>query len=660
MYFKIAANNVKKSFNDYAIYFLTLTFAVCIFYTFNTIGSQQEMLELSKSQAHYIKVMENAIGHISVFVSVILGGLIVYANNFLIKKRKKELGIYMILGMEKNKISKILFLETFLIGIMSLIAGLGLGIILSQGLGVITAKLFEVGISNYKFIISIKAIEKSILYFGIIFLLVMIFNTVIVSKYKLINLLNAAKKSEKLKVKKSVFSVIIFILGVVSIGVAYYLINESLLNPKDVRTFISIVLGAFGTFLFFFGLSGFIINSIQNSKKLYLKNLNIFVTRQISSKINTNFIAMTVICLMLFLTISILSTGIGFNNALNQSLKESNPFDATITIHGETNPKFVLDKIGLKNTENEKCAYYTQYVVGFDYKNVLYKYTEPRIRKQFNMIECKNMDVIKISEYNKIRELKGQKPIQLNSNEVLVTSNFKVLIPAIQKLLKNENTLKINNKAYQVKNKELITDYTYNSNIPNNILTIVVSDRFTGAKESFSSYININYIGNDKQQSEKKVAQIFSKFRNYKEFKDVSFSTKEETYKQVKESTTLMIYITIYLGIIFLISSAAVLALQQLSEASDSIERYNILKKIGVSKKMINKSIFTQVLIYFSIPLILAVIHAIVGINVVNKFLELYGTNNIGTSSLIIMFVLFIIYGGYFCITYTGYKNIVK
>ncbi|KEH93056.1 hypothetical protein Z962_10695, partial [Clostridium botulinum C/D str. BKT12695] len=337
MYFKIAVNNVKKSFKDYAIYFLTLTFAVCIFYTFNTIGSQQEMLELSKSESNYIKVMENAIGHISIFVSVILGGLIVYANNFLIKKRKKELGIYMILGMGKNKISKILFLETFLIGIMSLIVGLSLGIILSQGLGVITAKLFEVGISDYKFIISIKAIEKSILYFGIIFLLVMIFNTVIVSKYKLINLLNAAKKSEKLKVKKSVFSVIIFFLGVVSIGVAYYLINESLLNPKDIRTVISIVLGALGTFLFFLGLSGFIINSIQNSKNLYLKNLNIFVTRQISSKINTNFISMTVISLMLFLTICILSTGIGFNNALNQSLKESNPFDATITIHGETN-----------------------------------------------------------------------------------------------------------------------------------------------------------------------------------------------------------------------------------------------------------------------------------------------------------------------------------
>ncbi|WP_050607369.1 ABC transporter permease [Clostridium niameyense] len=659
MYSKIASRNVKRSFKDYAIYFLTLTFAVCIFYTFNSIGAQQAMLKLNKNQAQYVKVMENAMGYISIFVSVILGGLIIYANNFLVKRRKKELGIYMVLGMGKNKISKILFLETFLIGIVSLIAGLVLGITLSQGLSVFTAKLFQVGMSEYKFLVSPLAIQKSILYFGIIFLLVMIFNTVIISKYKLIDLLNAAKKNEKFKVKNPIFSVMIFTFGIISLIVAYYLINKSMLDPKDSRTLISILLGCLGTFFFFFGFSEFIISMIQNSKKLYFKNLNIFVTRQISSKINTNFISMTVICLMLFLTISILSTGIGFKNALEQSLKETTPFDATITIHGVKTPKSVLDKLDLKSTKDEKYAYYTQYMVDFDYKNTLYEYTDSNVRKQFNMLQFNKINAIKISEYNKLRELNGQKPVELTKDEVLVTSNFKSLIPATKKLLTSKKTLRIDNKIFNIKNKKLITNSTANRGIADNIFTIVVNDKFLEGKEVFGAYININYIGHNKEKSEKKVAKIFSNFRKDKELKDISFDTKKELYEENKGSTTLIIYIAIYLGIIFLISSAAVLALQQLSEASDSIERYNILKKIGTPKKMINKAILVQVFIYFSIPLVLAVVHSIVGMNVINNFLEMYGTN-IGTGSLITLFILFVVYGGYFCVTYTGYKNIVK
>ncbi|WP_368239438.1 FtsX-like permease family protein, partial [Clostridium tertium] len=199
MYSKIAFNNVKKSIKDYAIYFLTLTFAVCIFYSFNSIESQKAIFEINNSQSETISGLSIIIGRVSIFVSVILGSLIIYANNFLIKKRKKELGIYMTLGMGKNKISKILLCETLIIGIISLVAGLVLGMIFSQGLSVFTAKLFDVEMKEYKFIISSEAIVKSTIYFGIMFLLVMIFNTFVVSKYKLIDMLTASKKSEKIK-----------------------------------------------------------------------------------------------------------------------------------------------------------------------------------------------------------------------------------------------------------------------------------------------------------------------------------------------------------------------------------------------------------------------------------------------------------------------------
>ncbi|KLE15438.1 FtsX-like permease family protein, partial [Clostridium sp. C8] len=212
MYSKIAFNNVKKSIKDYAIYFLTLTFAVCIFYSFNSIESQKVVFEVNSSESDIISGLSKAIGIVSIFVSFILGSLIIYANNFLIKKRKKELGIYMTLGMGKNKISKILLFETLIIGLMSLIAGIILGMIFSQGLSVFTAKLFDVGMGEYKFIVSFEGIIKSTIYFGIMFLLVMIFNTIVVSKYKLIDMLIASRKSEKIKLKNPIINIIIFII----------------------------------------------------------------------------------------------------------------------------------------------------------------------------------------------------------------------------------------------------------------------------------------------------------------------------------------------------------------------------------------------------------------------------------------------------------------
>ena len=198
MYFKLATGNIKKSYKDYTIYFLTLILAVCIFYSFNSIDSQKAIFDIKSSNANYITKLTEIISMFSIFVLVILGGLILYANNFLIKKRKKELGIYMTLGMGKRKISRILVTETFIVGAISLIGGLILGIGASQVLSAFILKLFDIGMNEYRFNVSINAIGKTILYFGIMFLLVMIFNVFIISKYNIIDLLSADRKNEKI------------------------------------------------------------------------------------------------------------------------------------------------------------------------------------------------------------------------------------------------------------------------------------------------------------------------------------------------------------------------------------------------------------------------------------------------------------------------------
>ena len=180
---------MRKSIKDYMIYFMTLVLGVAVFYVFNSLESQQAMLSISNDTREIVALITEMINYVSVFVSIILGFLIVYANNFLIKRRKKEFGVYMTLGMGKKNISVILLVETILIGLLSLVIGLIIGIFASQLTSIIVAKMFSADMSHYQFVYSSAATFKSILYFGIIYLIVMVFNMISIGRYQLIDLL---------------------------------------------------------------------------------------------------------------------------------------------------------------------------------------------------------------------------------------------------------------------------------------------------------------------------------------------------------------------------------------------------------------------------------------------------------------------------------------
>jgi len=200
MLFKLSLKNIKKSIKDYTIYFFTLILGISIFYVFNALDTQTAMMEVSSSTRELIKLMMTMMSAVSVFVSFILGFLIIYASRFLIKRRNKEFGIYLTLGMSKRKISFVLFFETLIIGILSLAVGLGLGTLLSQLMSIIVVNMFEANLTKYTFVFSSSACIKTILYFSVMYLFVMLFNTISVSKCKLIDLLHGNKKSETLKI----------------------------------------------------------------------------------------------------------------------------------------------------------------------------------------------------------------------------------------------------------------------------------------------------------------------------------------------------------------------------------------------------------------------------------------------------------------------------
>lgn len=675
MYFKIALNNVRKSFKDYSIYFLTLTLGVCIFYAFNSIGDQKAFLELGKRQAEYIKVLQGLISGISVFISCVLGGLILYANNFLVKKRKKELGIYMTLGMGKNKISKILTYETALVGIISLVVGLGVGIIVSQGISAFASKLFEVSLSNYKFLLSTDAILKTVLYFGIIFILVMLFNTFVISKYKLIDMLTAAKKNEDIKIKNPILTAIIFFISLGLLGVAYKLVIKVGLNPTDSMFLGSIVLGILGTLLLFFSLAGFVLYVLQRNKNVYLKGLNIFVLRQMNSKINTNFLSMTVICLMLFLTISTLATGLSFKNALEKGLENTTPFDASATYYIDEDSKIKtaeesIKELGFKFNPEDKIVSYNEYKLEkTNLESLLNKNAEGKNKKEIvEAMTYKGTNAISISSYNNIRALSGEKSVSLANNEVLISSNLGEVENTLKNIIKNNEKIEIDGNEYKIANNALIGEGKVikeafeSTGMTNNFFTLIVPDNIVSNLKPIANKININFPKNSNE--EERVQKLFNEYRDgvvdSSKYGFVNGYTKARIYEDNNGMTNIVLFIGIYLGVIFLISSTAVLALQQLSEASDSIDRYKSLRRIGVSQKMINKSIFTQVSIYFGLPLVVALVHSVVAIKVVNGFLTMFNRPDIGVSSLVTALIMVIVYGGYFYATYTGYKSTVK
>lgn len=680
MYSKIAFSNVKKSIRDYTIYFLTLTFGICLFYMFNSVQAQQAVLKLNASQRSMMHLMSVIINGISVFVAIILGFLIIYANQFLMKRRHKEMGIYLILGMEKRQVSKILLIETMLIGFFALIAGLIAGVFLSQGLAMLTAKMFAVQMKEFKFVFSQDAFLRTILYFVIIFMIVMIFNGITISKYKLINLLNSSKKNQKARLKNPVLSVILFVISIVCIGTAYHFITKNQMLGVDNDFKISILLGVVGTFLFFFSLSGFLLELAKANKKFYYKELNMFILRQINSKITTTFVSMSMLCLMLFLAISAFATGSGMASSVKTDLEDMTKFD--YCFYGNQQQGFVEDqadvllkklkKLGLSVDKDAKeILPITKYVDGgygsshYNMKPFLKgreketNYTKDYIKSMYGL----PISFVKLSEYNKIRKAIGEKELKLKDDEYVLNNDFENLQPIMKKAAKEKQKLTLDGKTYKMKyGLQNITYMITAAKI--DTATIVLNDDVLRSLKLTNSivYVNINWKGNAAKVSEhynNHLKEMIAKGKMPNSPYSMTIS-KEEVYEQSTGLSTIVTYIAIYIGLVFLITCAAVLALQQLSENADNIEKYQLLNKIGASQKMINRTIKTQIVIYFCIPLSLALVHSYVGIKTASILISTIGNVNISEAVGKSLIAVVIIYIGYMIATYIGSKNMLK
>ena len=657
MLYNLSLKNIKKSFKDYAIYFVTLILGVCIFYLFNSMDSQTAILEVTSRQSEMIDLLEQILSYISVFVSFILGFLIIYASRFLIKKRNKEFGVYMTLGMSKRKISLLLLIETFIIGLISLAFGLLLGIVLSQITSIFVANLFEANMSKFTFNFSKTALFKTILYFGIIYFIVMIFNTIIVNKNKLIDLLQASKKQEKIRIKSSMISVILFFISVLMLGSAYYMVTAGVndLLKYDVSILlVPILLGTIGTILFFYSVAGMSLKIISKCHNLYSKKLNTFVFKQINSKINTMVISISIICLMLFVTLCLLTSAFTIKDYFNNSINTYAPVDYQIvSINQNVRVTEFLEDTFVKEHTKDNLVVSEYYDENFDYAKSLGKVYE-QIKQEYSYIQFDSpVYIMSEADYNKLARLLKIDTVTIQDDEYAIVSNYNTDI--YESVLKSNSTMIIFNhelKPY----KKLINGFVNISGNPANLGFFVVSDQIIEKDHLKYEILSGNYNSKDQKITQK----LEEKVKKFHTEETLIKDTRYEIEISAAGLTAIITFIGLYLGIIFLISSSAILALKELSDCIDDKKKYKILRQIGADEKEINKALFMQTFIFFMMPLSIAVIHTIFGLKFCEWILKSLGITSILNGSYMTFIFLILIYGIYFIITYLCSKNIIR
>jgi len=615
---KLAARNVRRSVRDYAVYFITLTFGVCLFYVFNALDSQSVMTFLSAKDNRNVEAIFSIIGVFSGFVTVVLAGLILYANQFLMKRRKRELGTYFLLGMDAGQVARVLVAETFFIGLAALGSGILLGALGSWCLDRLTVAMFLATPPGvFEFRVSLPAAGRTALYFGVIFLLVMLFTGASVSRARLIDLIRGERRNEETARRSLGVSAALFVLGCALLGAAYAILLIRGLLRIDLWWFFMLGLGTAGSFLIFRSLSGFLMR-LTKGHAGYYKGLNMFVLRQWSSKVHTGCVSNTIICILLLLAMGVTACSVGLNDTITSAVDDQTPYDLTILNYGRGSEYEEADFVALFRARGVEADEVFSRV-----ESVTVYYNDEALT---GVPEAGCYAAIGLSAYNAVMEGRG--------------------LPTLEEKLVPRRT------------PEAIVNGPAASGI------LVVPDEMVSLLRPRRQMVNIDYRG-DRQAVDELVRAAMELENHYASEGfapglTVQGNFKLDNYYDLMGAKILVLYIGLYLGLVFLLTAAAVLALQQLSQAADNAPRYQLLGRLGAPEGMRRGAVVAQVALAFLLPLALGLIHAFVGMTAANQVIAEVGKVDSVRSSLLTAGFLLVVYGGYFLCTCLGAWRAVK
>lgn len=661
--FKLVLKNVHKNIKDYLIYFLTLTLSVSLFYAFNSISDQSFFSEMGMTRTLLYEQLGIMISALSVVIAIVLAFLIIYANQFLLKRRKKELGIYMMLGMKKGRISRIFAGETLCVGVIALLTGLLLGIVFSQVISLIALKLFAINLDKFQLVFSAGAFKQTVLCFTIIFVIVMLFNVRSVSGVKLIDLLTASRKNENINTDRRIVPVVLFALSLVCIVISGILFQKNGIMPSRENISFQIAGGALvvGTFLLFYSLSAIFMKAAKVRKGFYLKGLNTFLVRQIGSKLRTNYFIMAIICILLTITISAVSIGGSTAITMNELAQASTPYDLNVTsnveVDGDSSIQDYLTSCDIPMADYAKnMEQISVYEADITYAD-LFEGQKVNLWKIDESIPDIAVSVVSVSDFNRALAMQGKEPIVLADEQYLMNCNYEGTYQYILAALQKHPEITIGGANLERASNEPLQETYYMTSVGNNDRgTLIVPDQIANVLEKDTNVLLVQYKPEtDSNEVIQKMIPI-----GLDETHGYRYSEKNMMYDMFYGVNALVSFLCCYIGLIFLLICAALLALKQLTETTDNIYRYGLLQKLGANHGQINKNLFIQTVLFFGIPLLVAGAYSALLMSKAMELVENFMNIHISTNIVLTVILFLIIYGSYFLATYLSCKRMVS
>lgn len=716
MLVKIALGNLRRSVRDYVVYFVTIALGVAVFYAFNTIGAQGEFLSTSASET--LNFIAGLLHGLTYGLAVVLGFLMVYANNFLVRRRKAEFGLYQILGMTRSQVGLIMAVETLLASLMAFVVGVVLGLFASQLLVFVSAALFNETVKEFRFIVSADALYTVGSCFAVTFAVMLLFNLRAVSRLRLVELVRGGRANESVRFRRPVISAVALVVSVGLIGWAYQRLltmgfpvmmgsttgDDGMAN---LQFLITTAMVTAGTFLFFWALPTVLVRCAEHLQRFYLRDLHMFTVRQVASRINSSSAAMGVTAMVLFLAVTSVTTGMAVATSLNASLERCNPYTASVNafyLSANSDLDMASDDGVPSAPATEPVDIMAHYrSLGIDFAALGARTAQANVYEQAaadgsgSVKASSLLDISReagvdgfwkdvgigdaavatslvslepLSSYNATRQLLGMEPMTLEQGHAIVISDMPGSFAEFwDKVASSGRTVTVAGKGFAI--DRVVSDKSaslFDSGTGQNPGTVVVPDADVAGLAPSNSFLQF-MVPADKVQAfddyfhdhalpasplvEQGVDSEKADLANWfmVDGRAVGGLTFQTTFTEQRESsgslTGLVGYMAVYIGFVLVMSVAAVLAIQMLSGVADSTGRYRLLTELGCPRGLQDRSLLSQVLFYFLLPLAVAIAHAAVALTKVGEIVALVTPFDIVGATAAGAVVFVVIYGGY-------------
>lgn len=637
--FNIALKNIRRNFFNYLIYFISMISSIVIYYTFTSIQYNEEILKIVGVDRR----IDIAFKTSSITVAIFTAMFIWYSNSFFTKKRKKEVGLYSLMGVKKKQIGRMLFYENIVMGILALGAGIFMGSLLSKVFVMILVKLmgFSVGI---EFTIIPKAIINTIITFTILFFITSIHGYTIIFRFKLIELFKAEKKGEKEPKGSKIFA----ILGIFLIagGYALYIFPEF---PTLYGMLGTLILVVIGTYFFFSSFIIFVIKLVKGNKKNYYRGINMIRISQLLYRIKGHSRTLATIAVLIATTLTAIGVTASYYYDFQTKLDSRNPFSYVFV----NNDRSLYDKaeaIMSKYPQNKIIS-----SVEFEFMKLKGKLPQVMRYKPDEDI----INIISESEFNEIAKVRGlDERINLGSIEEAVIIDEFFNEAFMDSYIGKTTEIFFGDKKQRFKLVDNIRYSLLNRYMVFNI--IVVKDEIYDKYYNEVDIIRGKAYINDNQRDSKELTEELSKIKMSTDSERYGYGLQFTSYytslRDGLIESGLIIFIGAFLGLVFLLSTGSIIFFKQLSEANEDREKYKILKNVGVNRKEIKASIAKQMLLVFLLPLIVGIIHSLVAISPLYKILDVSLVVPISLS----VGIYTLIYMIYYFLTVSSYTKIVN